>query len=270
MTTKIYFKGTKPEARELVAKLRNILVGREPDTLGVAKGFQATIGFAALTDIKESFITKSRGGTDEMGITWQPLSKRYLAYGRRLGPGEGPELKRASGLGRGHRLAPGQNKGLLTADQLKRWRTIFAYMTARFSLTMTMGEAKAKAAAVAWAKLKAEGAKTKLDVYGNRTVDILRDTGVLLNSLTPGQLQGTEYVKPSERGGNEQIFDLKPGSITVGTNVKYASTHQDGKGKVPQRQFLPRDGNQVPQPWWDRWLALGAAALEVGAEILFR
>lgn len=277
MATKIHFSGTRADIRAQVFRLQRLLTGAEADPHGVARGFQLSLGFGALSDIKDAFITKSRGGTDEMGVSWPRLSPQYLAYGRRFGRGEKARLLRqAGGDPKLNRFGTGHNKGLLTAEQLKRWKKIFAQVFARYYASTGSAEfAAATAGRMAWATLKNEGAMTKLAVFGNRQVEILRDTGVLFNSLSPGTLSGegasTEYVKPNSDGGDQQIFSIGPGNVTVGTNVAYAASHQYGDAKrgIPKRQFLPDNDSQVPPVWWDRWLGIAERALEAGAAILF-
>lgn len=226
----------------------------------LAQGVHTAIGVAALSDIKTDFVRKARGGVGEDGVKWPKLSPKTLAYGRRFGPGEKSALKGAAGLGRQHSQAPGGNEGLLTKGQLKRWRFLFASMAARFAADMPVGEAKAKAAAIAWTILKREGARTMLEVYGHRDVEILRDTGVLLNSLSPGTVgAGGAYQKPTGDGGQEQIFELIRAGVIVGTSVAYAAVHQNGGKGIPARPFLPVDG--IPQVWANRWLAAAVHAI---------
>lgn len=250
-----------------------MLTGREADDQGVARGVHTAIGFAALTDIQEDYLRKARGGTGEDGVKWPPLSPKTLAYSRRFGKGEKTALKKAAGLGAHHKYGPGQNKGLLTKEQLKRWKQIFASRLNRLLLSLPPKQAKAQAAQIAWATLKREGAKTMLEVYGNRQVEILRDTGVLFNSLSPGQLgggaTGVTYTPPSSDGGAEQVFALISNGVIVGTNVEYASAHQNGdpSRNLPARPFLPV--GEVPAVWEERWLDVATQALEVGARILF-
>ena len=98
---------------------------------------------------------------------------------------------------------------------------------------------KGHAAAVAWLILKGEGAQTLVDKYGHRQVEILRDTGLLLNSLSPG-------VASSER-----VFRVAPGEVIVGTNRKGAKGHHEGiPGRLPQRRLWPSPSNW-PASWWD-------------------
>lgn len=245
----VHFRGSREQARQIVGRLAGILSGREPDNLGVARGVHAAIGFAALSDIKQDFVRKSRGETGEDGVKWKKLSREYLAYGRRFGRGE----------------QAGGQKGLLTADQLKRWQQLFAMHLARLRLSLDEGEAKARAAAIAWAKLKSEGAKTKLEVYGNRQADIGRDTGVLLNSLSPGELANsgpnTTYAKPTGDGGAEQIFQIMRNGVIVGTNVKYAAAFNK------LRPFIPEDG-KIPEAWQERWLDVANQGVLIGCRMM--
>ena len=84
---------------------------------------------------------------------------------------------------------------------------------------------RSHAAAVAWLVLKIEGAKTLVDKYGHRIVEILRDTGLLLNSLSPG-------VYSSER-----VFKVGHGEVIVGTNRKGAAAHHHGvPGRLPHHR----------------------------------
>lgn len=258
----IYVRSSKEQCKATVRRLARILCGRESDEMGIAKGVQSSVGFAALSDIKDDFIRKSRGEIGEDGVKWKPLSREYLAYGRRFGRGEQAELKRTAGLDRSHRYGPGATKGLLTAEQLKLWRQFFAMHLARLRLSLDEDEAKARAAQIAWNKIKAEGAKTKLEVYGNRQVDIGRDTGVLLNSLSPGELSsdGT-YSKPSGDGGAEQVFQTLSNGVIVGTNVAYAAAFNK------RRRFIPEEG-KVPTAWLDRWAAVLHQGVLVGTRLL--
>lgn len=245
---RVYFRGNRNIAREAIIGVVRAVSGTPNQHLHLAKSVHTAVGVAALTDVKEDFIRKARGGTGEDGVQWPPLDPKTLAYSRRFGPGEQTKLKAAAGLGRANSYAPGGNKGLLTKAQLKRWRAIFAAVFARLMATDgDEGSAKARAAQIAWAVLKREGAKTKLEVFGHRKVEVLRDTSVLLNSLSPGATAGDRYDPPEG-----QIFRLTGSGVIVGTNVPYASVHQRGsKRGVPARPFLPV--GKAPQVWVSRW-----------------
>lgn len=268
MASKVYFQGSREDARRIVYQLAGMLTGRVKDSLGIAQGVFLAVGFAALSDIKADFVRKARGGTGEDGVKWPPLSPEYLAYHRRFGPGEKAALKKAAGVGKGQRFGVGGNKGLLTKAQQKRWNEIFATRLARFAMSMSLGEAKQRAAQVAWAVLKSEGAQTMLGVYGHRQVEILRDTGILLNSLSPGRLAANHYSKPTADGGEQQIFETMGNGVIVGTNVPYAASHNYGDTKrgIPKRQFLPKE---PPAVWLKRWADAASDALLAGARRAF-
>lgn len=264
MTT-VYFRGGQQGAASVVSALVASLAGENRSE--AARGVFLVIGMAALSDIQGDFVRKAKGETGEDGNRWPRLSPKTLAYGRRFGPGEQTQLKAAAGLGRANSKAPGGKSGLMTAAQLKQWRKIYASRLARFAVSMPMPEAKAKAAAIAWATLKAEGAKTKLEVYGNRPHEVLRDTGVLLNSLSVGSMSGSGYQSTRLPGGEQQIFELMENGVTVGTNVPYAASHHYGDAKrgIPARPIMPLDG-QTPVAWVEGWARAGMRALSVAIE----
>lgn len=266
-TATIRYSGTAAEARETARALVKMLAGTDSRGADIARGVWFALGFAALADIQNDFITMARGGTGEAGNCWPPLQPATLAYHRRFGPGEQAALKKAAGLGRKHKYAPGDKKGLLSIQQLARWRKIYSQAYARLQMSYPDDVAKSRAAGTAWIILKKEGAKTMLGVYGTRTVEILRDTGILFNSLTPGVLDPAgNYDKPALEGGTEQICDLIAGGVIIGSNVPYAATHNygDPSRNIPPRPFLPAI---VPDAWQERWLALAGDALVVAAEL---
>ncbi len=238
--------------RSAVVSVVRSISGHENTQLQAAEAVHTAVGLAALSDIKADFVRKSRGETGEDGVKWARLSPKYLAYGRRFGTGEKAALKKAAGLGPGNRF-----RGLLTSAQDKRWRQIFARVVARLAASMGLGAAKARAGQIAWTVLKSDGAKTKLEVFGDRQHEILRDTGVLLNSLSPGQFEVSgQYIPVAD-----QIFALTASGVIVGTNVDYSSVHQNGSTKknIPARPFLPTDG--APQAWQERWTNVAALAV---------
>lgn len=262
MTT-IVFSGARNEAARIIRALLASLTGH--DRSEAARAVFIAMGIAALTEVHQDFIVKARGGVGADGVKWKRLSRKTLAYSRRFGPGEQAKLKRAAGLGRGHRFAPGTNTGLLTADQLKQWRGIFSSLLRKYAATMPLSEAKAKAAATAWTIMKQRGAKTKLEVYGDREHEVLRDTGILANSLSVGMISGDQYQLPAVEGGEQQVFKLLENGVIVGTNVKYARAHHEGLNGLPKRPILPEDG-KMPIQWQERILEAGMRALATAIE----
>lgn len=265
MADTVHFRGSRAQAVQIARDLAAILTGKRADTLGLAKGVFLAVGFAALSDIKDDFVRKADGQRGEDGVQWAPLSREYLAYQRRFGPGEKGRLKAAAGVGKSQRFGVGGNKGLLTKAQQKRWNQIFASRLARFLLSMGDAEAKVRAAQIAWATIKREGARTTLEVFGSRKVQIQRDTGVLLNSLSPGELSGgaqsVVYTKPGDEGGEQQIMETIANGVIVGTNVPYAEHCQK------QRPFLPT--GDAPQAWKERWSEAAADALQAAARLAY-
>ena len=227
----IVFRGSRRQLSHQLHQMVRALVGTGGDPYGIVVPVLTRGAIALLSEIQGAFITKARGGQGSDGITWQPLKRSTIAQ-RRVAPGE----LRALGVG-GRR-----ERGLLTPAENRRWRGIFASTLANFRARgMGDGEAMALAAQRAWAILKASGAKTKLEVLGGRTVEILRDTGILLMSFTPGY----EETPANPEG---QILEIQPGSIAVGSKVPYAAQHHYGlpaRG-LPARPFWP---DQLPESW---------------------
>ncbi len=195
----------------------NVKGGRD----SAAEALLLRAGLALLGRIKKAFIDKSRGGTDEAGDRWAPLSPKTIAYGRKAGRTK-TEKRRDS--------APSQG---LTKKQQTRWWDLY-----RQGLGMFKGD-KGSAAKRAWAILKREGATTLLNKYGNRRVEILRDTGLLLNSLSPGS------------GSPNQVLRVEAGAVIIGTNRKGASAHHNGSPSrgIPQRRLWPAP-SKWPASWW--------------------
>lgn len=218
--TVIYTRATRQQLRQAIAKIPSAAMGGE-GARAAADTMMTRCGLTLLGRIKKAFIDKSRGGTDEAGERWAPLSPKTIAYSRRH-PGVPKAKQRAA-------FAP---SWALTDKQRVRWWQVYRQSLARFK-----GD-KGSAARMAWAILKGEGAETLIDKYGNTKVDILRDTGLLLNSLSPGV------------GSENQVFRLGRGEVIVGTNRKHAKAHHEGvPGKLPQRRLWPEPG-KWPAKWW--------------------
>jgi hypothetical protein len=220
----------------LLHQLPAVLAGKASDpTGGAMRALLMAMGVQALTIIKTAFLEKSRGGTDEAGITWAPLSLEYVAYKRRH-PG----------------LPPAKDRGKrysLNKDQDKLWRGVYAgRLAAGLRKGLTQTEASGRAAAIAWIAVKAAGAHTLLDAYGHAPTEIGRDTGRMFNSLSPGAVGD---------GADQQILEPIDGGIKVGTNVKYAIYFH------AKRPLWPEDDN-----WPDVWLERLTDMLQDGLELL--
>jgi hypothetical protein len=269
-TTVTVSRDSKPTLVALLRRLPAILSGSVPDVYSIAQGFKLRLGYTFISLVAPNFEELGRGQAGADGDKWAPLSRAYLAYGRRFGPGEMQTLKKAAGLGRGHKHGVGPHNGLLTRDQILLWKQIFGTRLGWLVKRMPIEQAKQRAAQLAWAAVKKAGGKTKLDVYGNRKVQILVDTGRLRQSLQPGQLSeaasgpGAEYNKPNGAGGtNQELETSLAGCIVVGTNDEKAKYHHHGKGKR-RRRLWP---SQFPTDWWNQILGAGIAGLVRIAEL---
>ena len=185
-----------------------------------ANAMMSRCGRAALRLIKQAFIIKMRGGTDEAGDRWAPLSPYTIAY-------------RLSNRTRAERQRSNRPSQALNTKQQDRWWQLY-----RQGLAIYKG-AKGQAARRAWFILKSEGVETLFDKYKNAQVDILRETGLLLRSLSP-------YTKVPE-----QVFRVGPGEVIVGTSRKGATRHHTGdpSKNLSQRRLWP-EPNAWPPSWW--------------------
>ena len=260
----IRFRGTRQELRRLLNAFVGSLSGRTGAYAPYVRGIKQRIGMVALASIQEAFIAKAAGGVGEDGITWTPLKKQTVAN-RRLGPGD-KGLMKGYGAHNGRDVLGRIKRGFLTPAQDERWRKIFGSRKAEFINRHGMGdaEAAAHAAQIAWATLKSEGAKTKLEVLGNRHVQIGRDTGRLFNSLSPGTNDPESHAllapAPEAPEPADRVLREEPGAIVVGSNVVYAGRFH------AQRPLWPADG--LPAAWADRIADAARSGIEEAIEMI--
>lgn len=168
-------------------------------------------GAALLEHVRVAFMVKARGGTDEAGDRWVPLSPKTVAYSRR-----GDRTK----VERGREGRPSQ---ALTKKQQDRWWDLY-----RQGLAISKGD-KGSAARRAWAILKNEGATTLFDKYGHRRVMILYNTGQLFNSIS---------------------LRVNRSEARISTDRRGAAAHHNGvPGRLPQRRLWPGP-RRWPKSWW--------------------
>jgi len=208
------WSGTDEQLRRRLEELPSLLDHRGGR---LATLLARAIGVEMLTIVKEAFVEKGRGGTDAAGISWAPLSPAYVAYHRRH---KGLQGRRSRAAKAGRSARP-----LLTAQQDRLWKSVYASCLRR-------GDDEATAARKAWGVVKQAGGKTVLEAYGNEKVEIGRDTGRLLASLSPG--------------GGDNLLDANPGVVRVGTNVSYAMHFHK------RRPMWPEDPGKFPQVWLER------------------
>lgn len=230
----VYVRASRAQLTKLFAKLPSWVSGRSSGP-PLVRQLQIRVGLAALSLIKEAFVLKARGGTDDTGLRWAPLSPYTIAYSRRH-PGVPSKRQRA-------RFAP---SWILSRQQRRLWWDYYRRFLARYK-----GD-KAHAAAVSWFVCKEMGFPTMMQTYGNTPVEILRDTGLLLNSLSPATPPDAATTSPPQRPA--QVFRLLRGEVVVGTKRKWAGTHHRGiPGRLPQRRLWPEPSRWTPR-WWSLML----------------
>lgn len=239
----IHVRGKNAKAKVLQALRQAASMASGNGSSEATNALMVRMGLTALSLIKTAFVTKAAGGTDEAGDSWPALQKSTIAYSRKH-PGVPLNVKGSKNRAG---FAP---SWMLTEKQRKRW----------WALCASIGPAGA------WIILKSEGAKTLIGEYGDTKVQILRDKGFLLNSLSPGMIPSQDSPpvpppQPSGEGGANQIFDYGPGEVIVGTNRKHAAAHHTGiPGKLPQRRLWP-DPNNWPASWWEQITEQGRMGL---------
>lgn len=248
----VYVKAKRAEILKLIQAIPTACRGNVSEANAAARALMVRVGMVALGRISTAFIQKSNGGADDTGLQWKPLKPETVAYSRRH-PGV---------LYPGHARAPYAPSWMLTAAQRTRWWQLYR----NFGGTRPAGRAYHArprgdggwAAARAWNVIKAEGAKTLLIVYGNAPHEILRNTGLLLNSLSPGV------------NVPEQIFNVENAKVTVGTKRKWAALHHEGGKNMPQRRLWPKPSNWTSAWWLDCLEELRKGSIEVSQAMLRR
>ena len=251
MKRTVTFTGTREQAKRLIHSLIAEIPKSGGEHADLVHGIKMRVGMTALQCIQEDFATKSAGGTGADGIRWKELDKKTVAYSRNGGE---PKTK----------PFPGQ-RGLLTEAENSRWRWYFWTRKMWFMAKFGMGEQEASVAAsrVAWSRLKGEGARTKLDYYGNRKVPIGRINDRLFNSFSPGGDPDEQSIlsePPDAPIPGDRILRDMAGSVVVGSNLDYAERFH------AQRPFWPAGG--LPEPWQQRISASTAEGVSEAIELL--
>ncbi|MBQ6664922.1 MAG: phage virion morphogenesis protein [Synergistaceae bacterium] len=107
----------------------------------------------------------------------------------------------------------------LTADKLQSMRT-FWELVGMYIQRQTTRERFGKEQSpdgTKWKKLASSTIKHRMKRHKNGNMKILQDTGALRQSIA---------------------FEAGDNSVKVGSKLKYARTHQFGRGNIPARPFL--------------------------------
>lgn len=261
----LIFHGTKSQLYREIRRLVRVLSGKEPDPNRLTEGLLTRMGLTLLGKIQDAYVEKSEGRADQMGIQWPPLSPVTLALRNRSssGPKMVEKMQRA--------LASISNqRRTLIAIHYERLKALYTaeehrsdWMLGKF--LSRHGASARKHARFLLEKMQPYISKTryeklKKDLAGPHKADrahrmalvgafamILRDTGRLLNSLSP------------QINSPDREMRVMPGSIGVGSNVFYFKFHdsdrprklkKDGTPKLPRRQILPDRQHPMPSSWW--------------------
>ena len=216
MTT-VQSKASPAKVREFIASIPGYIAGTKPDRYGFGRKFLEGFYYDLLLEVRRAFLQKSRGGADDGGNKWKPLADSTIE--RRL-----------------------KNRGPMDSADKARLRM--------FLRSLTGSERKKQQT---YRELVAQRAAQRYRRKASGGVEILRDTGVLLNSISP--------KRPGEVpvGG---IFRVRPGAIEVGSSVPYFQPHQQGGGprkdRPPQRRIF---WDRIPASVWSVLLRKANARL---------
>lgn len=231
----IHVRATRAEVIRALRQVPRLVSGRGGAS-PLVKALQVRIGLAALSKIKQAFVVKACGGTDEAGERWRPLVPATIAYSRRH-----PGVPKKRPFWTFH------PSFAVTKRQRARWWALY------YGFKRIFHGNKGKAAALAWINLKRESGYTIVtlyDRYAGTPVEILRDTGLLFNSLSPGVPPAVPSPPVPPPKPPHQVFRFGTGGVIVGTNRRFAGTHHRGvPRRIPQRRLWPAPG-RWPSSWW--------------------
>ncbi len=263
----IIIRGKRRDVLQRLREVPAVLAGNLPDRGDLAKTLLLVLGSDLLSKIQQAYATKSEGGTDDMGISWPPLSPVTLSLRRRgAKPGEKAlyaklqaELKKLPQARRNlifrhygslRRLYTTAERGAMSDTEAATGRRYARFILEQMKPFMAKGR---------YAKVKKELSgplprdKAELLALVGAFALILRDTGRLFNSLSP---------KIDSPG---RVLRIMPGAVSVGSNVKTTSglpllalhtspaqrkLKKDGAPKLPRRQVLPDKERPIPPRWW--------------------
>lgn len=253
-------KYTKKVMGNFIKKVPDIISGAKPprtsDERKLYNVFWSTLTQSLFESIYKSYKARSEGGADDRGMTWQDLAPVTKAYKKnRKGHLTGNQRRKLNNQ---------DTLGLLTPAQHKEWKYVFGKTYGKLKPMAGENEddIKALAAKKAWYVVKQMGAETLIGTLGNAQMPIMKETGLLLDSLKPGKVSKVKYIK----GHRNQVVRLRAGELEIGTNVPYAKyaartivPWTRGNNVKPQysRDFLDDPTNK----WFDKAVAKARDAL---------
>lgn len=258
MMRTVHLRASRDDVLGRLRQLPAMAAGRTSEGREASRGLALRLGVVTMSFLKEAFIIKARGGVDAAGEKWAPLSpvtiRKRLSKGR-LGKKQLPlKVRRAL-----ERFIAAK------AEYIKAAKRAGGFKKAKQS-TMDKANAKVRRLEAKLKKYKArlEKAETELQT-AIAGIEILRDTGRMFNSLSPGE---------SGQLNADGVLVVNPGEIVFGTNVEYAADHMtgrdgsDGQPKMPARPLWP-DPEKWPSDWWRQiGQAAGDGLLDMAVGVL--
>lgn len=265
---RVRWTGTKAELMTALRALPKILAGGAPDPTGLVEGMQLRLGSKLLSHIKDAYELKSEGGTDAMGIQWPPLAPSTLGLRRKV-----TGAKTISKLQASLKELPTHRKRLIAA-QRERLLNLYApgagaarqrRQALRFLRLMQPYLAPTRYKKLVSEIKEQKPEKAKQLALSGGFAQMLRDTGRLFNSLSPGTV------------GGDQVLHSVPGKVIVGSNVKTRNginlldlhdsgatrkKNKDGTDRLPRRQVLPDAEHPIPSEWWHDMVDAYASGLQ--------
>jgi hypothetical protein len=115
-------------------------------------------------------------------------------------------------------------------------------------------QGQADATGLRWPKLAPLTIRLKRRTAPANATKILREFDDLSRSLEPAARPADAQPLPPRR--RLQVFELRTGSITLGTRRPYALAHHQGvpQLRLPQRRLWPEPSRWV-RSWWERFLS---------------
>jgi hypothetical protein len=157
--------------------------------------------------VHRSYLVRSRGSSDDLGQSWQPLKPKTI--------------RRKLKLAKRHKRVPASQRKFLKSrlrSGERIWGFIYSRAFSRLSATMGQRAAHLEATRIAWGVVQSLGHTPAIDPpTRGQSVPIMIDSGRLIRSYSPGRARGNVYDHPQE-----QVFRHEGQLVTVGTMVPYA------------------------------------------------
>lgn len=94
LTETIHYRGSRSDLVAMLGRLPSIAAGNDALSMGEATGLALRVGTTAMAIQRDAYIVKARGGTDEAGLSWEPLRPSTIRH--RLGKTKMSDARRKS------------------------------------------------------------------------------------------------------------------------------------------------------------------------------